>query len=34
MEPETMWRLFCMTGEPLAYLFYRRNSHENSEELL
>jgi hypothetical protein len=23
MEPEPFWDLFCMTGEPLAYLLYR-----------
>ena len=34
MEPENMWRLFCMTGEPLAYLFYRRSSHRDDNESL
>ena len=23
MEPEPFWELFCMTGEPLAYMLYR-----------
>ncbi len=23
MEPETLWKLFCMTGEPLAYVLFR-----------
>lgn len=23
MEPEPLWELFCMTGEPLAYVLYR-----------
>lgn len=23
MEPEPFWELFCMTGEPLAYILYR-----------
>lgn len=23
MEPEPLWELFCMTGEPLAYMLYR-----------
>ncbi len=23
MEPELLWRLFCLTGEPLAYMLYR-----------
>lgn len=23
MEPEQLWDLFCMTGEPLAYMLYR-----------
>lgn len=22
MERELFWRLFCMTGEPLAYMMY------------
>ena len=24
MESEPFWDLFCMTGEPLAYMLYRR----------
>ena len=23
MEAEPFWELFCMTGEPLAYMLYR-----------
>ncbi len=23
MEPEPLWELFCLTGEPLAYMLYR-----------
>ena len=23
MEPETLWDVFCMTGEPMAYMLYR-----------
>lgn len=23
MESEPFWELFCMTGEPLAYMLYR-----------
>lgn len=23
MKPEPFWELFCMTGEPLAYMLYR-----------
>ena len=25
MEPAPLWELFCMTGEPLAYMLYRSN---------
>ena len=24
MEAEPFWELFCMTGEPLAYMLYRK----------
>lgn len=24
MRSEPFWELFCMTGEPLAYMLYRR----------
>jgi hypothetical protein len=32
MEPAPLWELFCLTGEPLAYMLYRsaedeRNNH-------
>lgn len=23
MEPAPLWELFCLTGEPLAYMLYR-----------
>jgi len=23
LEPERLWKLFCLTGEPLAYMLYR-----------
>ena len=23
MEPEVYWKLFCATGDPVAYLLYR-----------
>ena len=23
MEPMPLWELFCLTGEPLAYMLYR-----------
>ncbi len=23
MQPDPLWELFCMTGEPLAYMLYR-----------
>ena len=23
MESESLWELFCLTGEPLAYMLYR-----------
>ena len=23
MKPETIWELFCRTGEPLVYLMYQ-----------
>lgn len=31
MESEPFWELFCMTGEPLAYMLYR--SLEGDQEL-
>lgn len=33
MEPEWMWRLFCLTGEPLAYLLFRSVGGERDNEL-
>ena len=23
LEPNALWKLFCQTGEPLAYMLYR-----------
>ena len=23
MEPETLWDVFCLTGDPMAYMLYR-----------
>ena len=23
LEPQPLWELFCLTGEPLAYMLYR-----------
>ena len=23
MEPEPLWELFCLTGEPMAFMLYR-----------
>ncbi len=31
MEAEPFWELFCMTGEPMAYMLYR--SIEGDREL-
>lgn len=28
MEPEPLWELFCLTGEPLAYMLYRSAESE------
>lgn len=30
METDIFWELFCMTGEPLAYMLYR--SAETAED--
>ena len=33
MEPQPLWELFCLTGEPLAYMFYRSAEVENENKL-
>ena len=33
MEPAPMWELFCLTGEPLAYMLYRSIEGENNNNL-
>lgn len=33
MKPEVMWQLFCLTGEPLAYLFYRSAGGKNDNDV-
>ncbi len=33
MEPELLWRLFCLTGEPLAYMLYRSVGGEEDNYL-
>ena len=32
MEAEPFWELFCMTGEPLAYMLYQ-NLEEAEDQL-
>lgn len=32
METEAFWELFCMTGEPLAYMLYRSAEAEHDED--
>ena len=31
MEPETLWDVFCMTGEPMAYMLYRAAEQRQNE---
>jgi len=31
MEPEQLWELFCLTGEPLAYMLYRSAEEEKND---
>lgn len=33
MEPQPLWELFCLTGEPLAYMLYRSIEDEKSSNL-
>lgn len=32
MEPELLWSLFVMTGEPMAYMLYRSAEEEAEKE--
>ena len=34
MEPEPFWELFCLTGEPLAYMLYRSAEEAAGQETL
>ncbi len=34
MEPEPFWELFCLTGEPLAYMLYRSAEEAPGQETL
>lgn len=33
MEPQPLWELFCLTGEPLAYMLYRSVEDEKGDIL-
>lgn len=33
MEPAPLWELFCLTGEPLAYMLYRSAGGEPEPRL-
>ncbi len=33
MEPAPLWELFCLTGEPLAYMLYRSAEDEQGRIL-
>ena len=33
MEPAPLWELFCLTGEPLAYMLYRSAEGETGNFL-
>ena len=33
MEPAPLWELFCLTGEPLAYMLYRSAEDETDNFL-
>lgn len=33
MEPAPLWELFCLTGEPLAYMLYRSAEDEKEYKL-
>ena len=31
MESESLWELFCLTGEPLAYMLYRSAEEQGAD---
>ncbi len=33
MEPMPLWELFCLTGEPLAYMLYRSIEEKTDNNL-
>lgn len=33
MEPTPLWELFCLTGEPLAYMLYRSIENEKDNNV-
>lgn len=33
MEPAPLWELFCLTGEPLAYMLYRSAEDRRDADL-
>ena len=33
MEPAPLWELFCLTGEPLAYMLFRSAEDEKENNL-
>ena len=33
MEAQQYWELFCMTGDPLAYMMYRSIQDENDNKM-
>ena len=33
MEPAPLWELFCLTGEPMAYMLYRSITDENDNKM-
>ena len=33
MEPAPLWELFCLTGEPMAYMLYRSIEDENGNKM-
>ena len=33
LEPAPFWELFCLTGEPLAYMLYRSIEGESDNNL-
>ena len=33
MEAQPLWELFCMTGEPVAYMLYRQLEGTENQQL-